>query len=162
MKRQSRGLPDLSFKHVRTLKTAGTFDSALGIAWLAHIGQVDKGGETYILHPIRVAQAVWHLGPEHRTVAILHDVLEDSSTLLINLCDEFSPAIIAGLDAITKRKGEAYADYLARVAADPIAKAVKLADLADNMDPRRRLGTSDEPHRLAKYERAVAYLTGGL
>lgn len=160
MRRQSNGLPELSFKHVRTLKAPGTFDSALGIAWIAHIGQVDKGGETYIMHPIRVAQTVWHLGPEHRTVAILHDVLEDSSTLLINLCDEFSPAIIASLDAITKRKGEAYADYLARVAADPIAKAVKLADLADNMDPRRRFPGIKYALRMAKYRMATAELRG--
>ncbi len=159
MRHPFMSLPELSLAHYRK-RTEGTFDSALGISSVVHRGQKDKRGEAYIMHPIRVAQAVWHLGEEHRIVAVLHDVIEDGNVLLINLCDEFSMPVINALDAITKRKGEEYSTYLARVAADSIAKAVKLADLADNMDPRRRVPGLKHALRLAKYRMAVAELGG--
>lgn len=153
-------LPDLSFDNVREAAQPGGFVDALLIAAHAHVGQTDKGGEPYIMHPIRVAQAVWHKGEDYRIVAVLHDVIEDSAVQLASLCTAFNPAVIAALDAMTKRKGETYQEYLRRVAADRIAKAVKLADLADNMDPRRRYENERYQERMERYRLAFRWLAG--
>lgn len=149
-------LPPLGFEHVRT-DAHSSFEAAVGIALAAHAGQTDKRGVEYIKHPLRVALAVEHLGTEYGIVAVLHDVIEDSPVQLASL-HSFGSAVLAALDAITKRKGETYGDYLVRVGADPIAKAVKLADLADNMDPRRRYPGIKYALRLAKYRWALAQL----
>jgi len=156
MSKNQASLPPLGFEHVRT-DAQGTFETALGIALAAHAGQTDKRGVEYIKHPLRVALAVDHLGPEHSIVAVLHDVIEDSAVQLASLY-AFGPAVLAALDAITKRNGEEYSEYLQRVAANPIAKAVKLADLADNMDPRRRYPGVKYALRLSKYRMAVVML----
>jgi hypothetical protein len=73
-------------------------------------------------------------------VALLHDSVEDSAGVvsLRELYREFPPFIVEALDAISRRPGETYFTYLERCKADPLARAVKLADLRDNMDPRRR------------------------
>ena len=67
----------------------------------------------------------------------MHDAVEDTDDpTLVNLdmiADMFGDNIAQAVDAMTKRSGEAYAAYLARVSANPIAKPVKLADVAHNM-----------------------------
>ena len=111
-------------------------EKAIEIALKAHAGQKDKAGEPYILHPLRV---MGMMETEHeRVVAVLHDVLEDSDILYNDLYAKGVPInLLDSLDALTKRKAESYSDYIERCAADPIAKAVKLADLFDNLSPDR-------------------------
>lgn len=152
-------LPELGFQHVKPRPVKGTFEAALSIACTAHKGQLDKAGQPYIMHPIRVAQAVWQHGEGHRTVAILHDVIEDSPWSVTMLCDEFPTALVMAVDALSKRPREAYIDYLERVACNAIARLVKLADLHDNLDPRRIANTELDMRRIAKYHTALAYLT---
>lgn len=107
--------------------------AAIVCATYAHEGQTDKGGAPYILHPLRVMLAMGD--DEARVVAVLHDVLEDCPawTLRVTL----NPAQTAALEALTRREGEAYAAFIERCGADPLARRVKLADLADNMDVAR-------------------------
>jgi (p)ppGpp synthase/HD superfamily hydrolase len=108
-----------------------TIEKAIQIAASAHEGQVDKHGQPYILHPLRVMSAVE--GEEARIVAILHDVIEDTSVTADDLRREgFGEAVLAVLDRLTHRKGEPYADYVIRCKGDDIARRVKLADLEDN------------------------------
>lgn len=137
------------------------------IALDAHSGQVDKGGQRYDRHPERVAEAVAHLGPEYEAAAWLHDVVEDSDWTLADVAD-FSvqcgqilpPEVLRAVAALTKEPGEPYLDAVRRAAADPIARAVKLADNADNSD-RERLAALDPATagRLRnKYGRARAVL----
>ena len=138
-------------------------EDAIMLACEAHKDQKDKGGAPYILHVLRVLLAV----PDHidyQIVAALHDVFEDTSIKLVNHEDRLTPAQVAALVAITKNKGEDYGDYIERVATDPIAGIVKLADLNDNMD-LGRLGRKPTPYdrlRHDKYQIAMNRLKGTL
>ena len=98
--------------------------------------------------------------PEQRIVAVLHDVIEDTSLTLSDLAREgFALKILAALLALSRREGEAYQDFVVRLGDDPLARTVKLADLADNSDLSRIPcpGPADLA-RLARYREASAYL----
>lgn len=137
----------------------GDLERAIVIATGAHSGQYDKGGQHYILHALRVMLSM-HT-EQHRIVAVLHDVVEDSADIRLPEIEQaFGGRIAAAVDALTKRKGESYDDYLERVKADDIARLVKLADLKDNSDLARLGRRPDETDlkRLSKYLRARAIL----
>jgi (p)ppGpp synthase/HD superfamily hydrolase len=133
-------------------------ERAITIAAMAHEGVRDKGGQPYILHPLRVMLAVDTT--DERIAAVLHDVLEDTDWTAGQLREEgFSEAVLSALDGLTKREGEEYFSYVRRAGANPIARKVKLADLADNMDlSRLSLQTERDRVRLRKYEEAVELL----
>lgn len=140
-------------------------DRAHSMATAAHEGQTDKAGAPYIDHPRRVAIRVHQYAPEEHSeaaqaVAWLHDVVEDSSITLQDLAQEFPPEIVAAVEAITHRPHEAREDYYQRVAANDLARAVKLADIEDNSDPARlQLLDNDTRRRLQdKYTKARAAL----
>jgi len=132
------------------------------IAAEAHLGQVDKAGEPYIFHPMRVAMKA--TTREERIVALLHDVIEDSSVTLDQLAREgFGEDSLRALEHLTRRPEELYADFIERIARHRLATRVKLLDLADNSDLSRLKAPSEEDHaRLAKYERAKARLEAEL
>lgn len=113
------------------------FTTAFIIAQVAHREQVRRGGEPYIKHLMRVAETF--KDPLLRTVAILHDVLEDGTG-----CENwlnpaylrrqgFSRKVIVPLIALTKKDGEDYGDYIRRCCKNPVALQVKLADMLDNL-----------------------------
>lgn len=136
-------------------------ERAIAIATEAHCGQVDKAGSPYIDHPLRVMSR--QNNDEARIVAILHDVVEDCEGWTFDRLEAegFSPTVIEALRRVTKIEGEAYEDFIRRAVANPIARAVKLADLADNMDASRLPAlTEKDRERLAKYQNAVAILEG--
>ena len=113
-----------------------TLERAIAIAAQAHCGQRDKGGEPYILHPLRVMLRV--NTEEERITAVLHDVVEDSDWTFEALSSEgFSPEIIQALDALTKQPGEDRISAAKRAAVNPLARVVKLADNAENSDLSR-------------------------
>ena len=128
------------------------------IALTAHEGQVDKAGAPYWHHPAFVADHV--NSPEAKVVAWLHDVVEDSEWSLDDLLAEgIWPEVVEGVDAITKRAGEAYEIYLDRVKANSLALAVKRADLQHNMDLSRIANPTEKDFaRIEKYRWAVDYL----
>lgn len=129
-----------------------TLNRAIAIAVEAHAGQVDKGNQPYILHPLRVMLAM--PDDDHRIVAVLHDVIEDSDIQAFDLVREgASPRTIDALDCLTRREGESYPDFIDRVATNRIAVRVKLADLTDNMNILRlpRPLTGRDLERLKKY-----------
>ena len=113
-----------------------TLEHAIALAVQAHKGQKDKNGQPYILHPLRV---MLRLEREvDRIVGILHDVIEDTSVTPDDLrLAGYSKEVLAALDCVTKREGEAYEEFVRRSETNPIAKRVKLADLEDNMDLKR-------------------------
>ena len=136
-------------------------EAAIAIAAEAHKGQVDKAGRPYILHPLRVMEQM--RSDDEKIVAVLHDVVEDSAWTLSALQNAGFPShIVSALDALTKRDGENYQDFIERVNCSPLAKAVKMADLRDNMNIARLPLplTSKDHERLAKYARALRYLEG--
>lgn len=135
---------------------------AIEIAVEAHKDQVQKSGLPYVLHPLALMGAVSAI--DAKIAAVLHDVVEDTAWSLDDLRAEgFSPAILAAIDCLTHRDGEAYDDYIERVAGNELARTVKLADLKDNMNFRRipELKQKDLD-RLAKYHRAWFQLGGPL
>ncbi len=97
---------------------------------------------------------------EERIAALLHDVVEDSDTPLEHLRNEgFSDAVVAAVDAVTKRTGESYDDFVRRAALDPIGRRVKLSDLEDNCNLSRIDRPTDRDfERLAKYKRAIQFI----
>lgn len=121
-----------------TLTSSLMFRAAEELATQAHAGQVDKAGQPYILHPMRVAKR-FHLVQEvdFAVVALLHDVVEDTHVTLNDLHRMFPTHIVAAVDAITHRKNEPRDAYYQRVKANPLAHRVKLADVDDNSDPER-------------------------
>lgn len=134
-------------------------ENAIRIAVAAHQGQVDRAGQPYILHPLRV-MARCQTTPE-RIVAILHDVVEDTPWTFEDLQKEgFSEETIQALECVTKREGESYEDFVRRSAGNRIATRVKLADLEDNMDLKRNdQVTAEDLPRLNKYLMAHRFLT---
>jgi guanosine-3',5'-bis(diphosphate) 3'-pyrophosphohydrolase len=135
-----------------------TLEKAIAIAAAAHAGQVDKAGQPYILHPIRVMLSV--TGSHAQMAAILHDVVEDTSVTVDQLVDEGFPAeVVTAVVALTKLPGETRLAAAARAAGNPIALAVKLADNADNMDLTRIAApTAKDYARLAQYAQVRALL----
>ncbi|WP_417628812.1 HD domain-containing protein [Pararhodobacter aggregans] len=113
----------------------GAVGEAFEFALAAHQGQQDKAGLAYVGHLARVAAGVE--GDEARIVALLHDVIEDCGVTRDAIEARFGARIAAAVALLTRVKGEAPALYYARIAADPLARAVKLADIADNDHPAR-------------------------
>lgn len=108
-----------------------TLEQALIIAAQAHRGQTDKEGLPYITHPLRVMHNVE--GLDAQIVAVLHDVVEDTSVTLDDLRrDGFSESIIEAVRCVTHERDVSYAEYVIRCKANPLARQVKLSDLHDN------------------------------
>jgi len=110
------------------------------LAWIVHHNQVDKRGVPYVDHVNDVAYRVQELGHVFQIVAILHDTIEDTKPkksrkrLRKTIRDEFGDIIYDAVVAISKRPDEDYfKDYLVRVADNPIALQVKLADIRANL-----------------------------
>lgn len=131
------------------------FETALEIAVRVHKGQVDKNGVAYILHPMAVAAQLDTL--ELKTIAILHDTIEDTEVTADYLLEKGIPKrIVDAVQLLTKPEDEEYESYLRRVKQNPLAKAVKLADLAHNTSPERASGLNEA--RKKKYELAKRVL----
>lgn len=138
-----------------------TLERAIEIAAEAHKGQVDKAGNEYIGHPLRVMEMGKTM--EEKIVGVLHDVVEDTDWTFERLeAEGFAPEVIAALRCVTKTsENENYDDFIGRVKKNPLAAAVKINDLTDNMDIRRLPYLSDKDvKRLKKYLKAYKRLTG--
>lgn len=135
-----------------------TLERAIEIAARAHAGQVDKAGAPYILHPLRLMLTLQ--GAHERMAAVLHDVVEDTPLTFEDLQREgFPPAVVDAVRALTKLPGEGRIAAAHRAAANPIARAVKLADVGDNMDLRRIPAPTEKDFaRLKEYEQVRAIL----
>jgi len=154
------------------LDPAQHLERARRLAEVAHAGFVnDKNGEDYIKHPARVAAHAARLAGQSSlsdadqqhavAVAWLHDTIEDTpitDALLAEL--GFPDSVVRGVVLLTRSDGVPDADYYAGIADNPVARIVKLADLADNTDPNRLaiLGEKDQVKLCKKYARAFAAL----
>lgn len=139
------------------------------IATKAHDGQFRWDGKTpYIAHPAAIAKAVAasynsvhfpHFVIHATAVAWLHDVVEDTAISFHDL-DEAGvhPEVIAAVDAITKRDGEDYLEYLLRVKINEIARVVKIEDIRNNMSD---LDRKKKKSMYEKYQLALYILNGG-
>lgn len=142
-------------------RLATLVETAIELAVAAHHGQTDKYHQPYILHVLGVAGRCRSV--EEKIVAFLHDVVEDTDTT----CDDlrkrgFPEHIVEAVDRLTRRRGENYDEFVERIAPNALARAVKLADLEDNMDIRRsnRAMKDKDAERMEKYRKAWQYLAG--
>lgn len=136
-------------------------NKAIEIATKAHEGQVDKAGQPYIGHPLRVM--AMGTTEEEKIVGVLHDVVEDSDWTFERLTAEgFSAEVVDALRCVTKlSESEPYDKFIQRVKANPLAVKVKINDLTDNMDIRRLAYISEKDvKRLRKYLKAYKQLLG--
>lgn len=132
-------------------------EDARTLATQAHAGQTDKAGLPYITHPERVAARL--KTPEAQVVGWLHDTVEDTDITLDAIEALFGPQTAAAVDAISRRKGESWDDYLERVRENPVARQVKISDLIDNSNlSRTPQVTMRDVERQAKYNRALKML----
>lgn len=140
-------------------RTSELLRRAIDIAKEAHKGQVDKAGNEYIDHPLRVMIAVDSVS--EKIVGVLHDVIEDTDWTFERLeAEGFTAEIIEALKCVTKlSEDEPYDAFIERVKTNPLAMAVKIKDLADNMDIRRLNELTEKDFkRLQKYHRAYKEL----
>ena len=132
---------------------------AIEIALKAHEGQVDKSGMPYAGHVMRVMQAGRTI--DEKIVGVLHDIVEDTPWTFDALLAEGFPAhIVDALRCVTKlHDDEPYEAFIERVKSNPLAVAVKINDLTDNMDIRRLADITDKDAiRLRKYLKAYREL----
>ena len=130
---------------------------AYELAKRAHSGQVDKAGVDYINHPVAVSDMVYP--EEEKTVALLHDVVEDTGITIVCLRALFDDNIVDAVECLTRKSGESYNEYIRRVAQNPITRHVKIADLAHNMDLLRLpVITVADIKRNEKYRKAMDFL----
>lgn len=131
---------------------------AMKLCFQAHKDQTDKSGIPYVFHPIHLAEQM--KDEDTTVVALLHDVVEDTTYTLEDLAAMgFNDRVIAAIRLMTHDENIPYMEYVAKIKDNPIAKAVKLADLAHNSDTTR-LDTVDAKAaaRIKKYERAIELL----
>lgn len=133
-------------------------DRALAFAISKHADQLDKAGEAYVSHAIRVADCVGD-HPTLRAAAYLHDVVEDTDTSIEDIRREFGYAVADIIDKLTRRKNESYENYIARCSRSHRARVVKIADLVDNMNLYRLpVLTMKDAERQLKYANALVVL----
>lgn len=133
-------------------------EKAIEIAVIYHKGQVDKGGDPYILHPLAVAARVQSI--EEKIVAYLHDVPEDTILTLDDLRNMgFPEIIVSGVDSVTKRENETRAEALYRAKQHILGKPVKIADILENSNIKRIPNPTEKDYRrIENYQRDLSIM----
>ena len=138
----------------------------------AHHNHFRKDGTPYFSHPVRVAiraaaSLTGILDPgesldlEIQTVALLHDTVEDTPVTFEELRElGFSPTVIAAVDSVTKRVGEPYSGLIERAKANVIGRAVKIADIQDNLADQSALDPEEVEFFRNRYTKALEVLNG--
>ena len=131
---------------------------ALKLCFDAHKDQIDKSGMPYVFHPFHLAE---QMADENTTiVALLHDVIEDTEYTLDDLRKfGFAEDVLSAISLMTHADDVPYMEYVVKIKTNPIAKAVKLADLKHNSDMSRldQITQTDE-ERAKKYKQAIELL----
>ncbi|MBE6750321.1 MAG: bifunctional (p)ppGpp synthetase/guanosine-3',5'-bis(diphosphate) 3'-pyrophosphohydrolase [Ruminococcaceae bacterium] len=131
---------------------------ALKLCFEAHKNQVDKSGIPYVFHPFHLAEQMET--EDTVIVALLHDLVEDTEYTIEDLTEMgFSKAVTDAIALMTHADGVDYMSYVRAIKDNPLAKAVKLADLKHNSD-LTRLDVVDEKAlaRREKYLKAIEIL----
>jgi (p)ppGpp synthase/HD superfamily hydrolase len=127
----------------------------LVVATNAHANQYDKGGNPYILHPLKVMHYLKTNDEELQCIALGHDIIEDTNVTYLQLVEDgFTERIIQGILDLTKLSDETYDEYKLKVMSNRDAMKVKMADLRHNSDIRRLKGVTEKDlDRIEKYHK---------
>ncbi|VVB53266.1 HD domain protein [uncultured archaeon] len=141
-----------------TLCGGNRIDKAIFLATQAHMGQLDKAGNPYILHPLRVM--LTQKDRELQIAAVLHDVVEDTEVTLEDIVREFDPNIANMVDILTRKKNQSRRNYIKNITHHPVLLSVKLQDMKDNLSPNRMYHLASEVRErlLAKYKKDLLYM----
>lgn len=136
---------------------------ALEVARYAHMGQKDKGGRSYVDHPVQVMCLLEDPTEEEKMAALLHDVVEDSFITLENLRQlGFSEEVVGMVDLLTRPKGLLYFEWIEAIkkSGNKGAIKVKIADLKHNLNEKRfkKLDRDLAEGLKKKYEKALSIL----
>lgn len=136
---------------------------ALALAIQLHAGQKDKAGRPYWEHCQRVQARLveWNPASSILIAAALHDVLEDTGVSGLELVQFGVPRdALELIRTLTRKHGEDYDAYIMRISMDADAMTIKLADLADNLDPLRllQLPLGERKRLYHKYNNALRVL----
>lgn len=132
---------------------------ATTVAARAHQNQKRKDGTPYIAHPVRVA--IRCSSSVQKTVALLHDVVEDTNVTLDQLRElGFDELVISAVDSVTKRPGEKYQDFILRCKSNETGRIVKLADISDNLEDQSALDPDEAKFLRERYTKAQEVLNG--
>jgi len=112
----------------------------------AHDGQHRRSGEPYITHPLEVAKILGDMKMDHQSIiaAILHDVIEDTSTAKEQVAHEFSEEVADLVDGVSKitlitfnsqaeAQAENFRKMMLAMVKDIRVILIKLADRLHNM-----------------------------
>ncbi|HDR2377123.1 TPA: hypothetical protein QCH88_004370 [Enterobacter asburiae] len=134
---------------------------AIKIAAEGHLNQRDKGGNPYILHPLKVMHYLKTDDFQLMAIGVLHDVLEDTDITASDLVIMgFSTRVVDGTVDLTKVSGQTEEEYVNGIVKNYDAILVKLADLRHNSDVRRLKGLTDKDLlRVRKYHNLYMRLT---
>ncbi len=135
---------------------------AIAFASLKHVNQKDKGGNAYILHPLRMMMRLRSNDEELMAIAVLHDVIEDCDVSFDDLKElGMTERVISGVQALTRQNGETYEQFIDRVTLNKDAMLVKREDLKDNSDLTRLKGVTEKDiARMQKYMIAFKKIDG--
>lgn len=143
---------------INRTKLIEELERAIALASIKHKGQLDKGGNPYILHPINVMKEMYTL--QEKIIAVLHDIIEDT-----DVDEHFLKAYgineiaIKSISTLTKKEEDSYMEYIKKVSQDYFARRVKIVDLEQNMDlSRLTYVTEADIRRKDKYIKAHKYL----
>ena len=113
---------------------------AIKVAYEAHLGQLDYNDVPYIFHPYHLAE---QMDDEIScTVALLHDVVEDTDLTFTDLEQIFPTQVLEIVRLLTHDENIDYFDYIREIKKNPIATKVKLEDLKHNSDESRSIGSN--------------------
>lgn len=137
-------------------------DDALELVAKHFRGIVDKDGEPYVMHCLRVMMGVSDKNAQ--LVALMHDLVEDTPITLKDLEQRgFSTDVVEAVDLVTHKSQDSYSDYILRIKRNPVAKQVKLSDLRDNASMERVLyrenSTARDTHRIHRYVLSYQFLS---
>lgn len=140
------------------IKKIPLLERALVVATICHSKDKDKGGNSYILHPLAVAMSVE--SEDEKIVGLLHDTVEDKKISYNELRElDFPEYIIKAIDSVTRREGETYMDFVRRSKENVIGRNVKLKDIENNMDISRIPNPTEKDYkRLDRYKKAKEIL----
>lgn len=144
------------------LDRTSALDKAILYAVASHLGQVDKGGKPYILHPLRVMLSLKDELEAVQITAVLHDVIEDCGVTKKEVEEEFGTEVAEAVYSVSRIEEpvkETYEAFTIRSKANKIGRIVKIADLKDNMSPERHNALPESEKGIMKrYVKALAFM----